>query len=154
MQRKASRADSVVSPFRKRSRGIRLLACKRAHKGSAPLPTFCGAARDTRDFLQQPQRALLPLMCHTWRIANRCANTSSMHRPLGVLECVLFSEKSPAAPWLLVCKRVRNAPACSANLFRAARVRFRQLYSKKRLFYNPFTERRSAMVRVSHKRHL
>ena len=32
----------VIPPFRKKSRLLRLFACKRAHNASAALPTFCG----------------------------------------------------------------------------------------------------------------
>jgi hypothetical protein len=31
-----------MTPLRKKSRSVRLLACKRAHNGSLSLPTFCG----------------------------------------------------------------------------------------------------------------
>lgn len=33
---------AVAPPFRKKSRSLRLFACKRAHNISAALPTFCG----------------------------------------------------------------------------------------------------------------
>ena len=36
---------SVAAPLRKRSRSVRLFACKRAHDGSLSLPTVCGSAR-------------------------------------------------------------------------------------------------------------
>ncbi len=45
---KSHRLTHAVSPpFRKKSRLLRLFACKRAHNASAALPTFCGFESST-----------------------------------------------------------------------------------------------------------
>ena len=38
----SERAHAAASPFRKKSRLLRLFVCKRTHDASAALPTFCG----------------------------------------------------------------------------------------------------------------
>ena len=44
---------SAAAPIRKRSRSVRLFACKRTHNGSLSLPTFCGQVRYQHSYHQR-----------------------------------------------------------------------------------------------------
>ncbi len=59
---KSSLTHAVAPPLRKKSRLLRLFACKRAHDASAALPTFCGcapAARAFKSLYEMPKKSFL-----------------------------------------------------------------------------------------------
>ena len=54
---------AAAPPFRKKSRLVRLFACKRAHDGFGSLPTFCGDAGQLHLF-----RSTLPVRVSIWTL--------------------------------------------------------------------------------------